>query len=91
MTRLMLVVEVEADPARLNPHDMGHDLVDFYEDHTAAAEPRVTFVSAEWAVEPAQCTAAFAGQPDQRCGLYAGHPGWHAVRFLDEGHPEARS
>lgn len=50
MARLLIVVEVDADPALVDPHEVGEELVGLHEAEARCAGvlAPVSFVSAEW-------------------------------------------
>jgi hypothetical protein len=53
VTRLAIFVDVPddaVDPTLVDPHEIGEEVVDLYNDHAEVAHDRaeITFVAAEW-------------------------------------------
>lgn len=50
MSRLVLVVEVDADPTTTDPHDVGEGMVGAYDADrdSGVHDTAVSFISAEW-------------------------------------------
>lgn len=47
--KMTIVIEVDEDPTRVDPHEVAELLIDTYnEDSMAFLQPEITFVSAEW-------------------------------------------